>query len=134
MKTRCPCGAVYTIKPEFLGKMTLCKNCGRSFLIEELPSPQPPSEPSPTGHLEPPPGSSETPLSTSPAAGETPAVFPEPDSAPPETALDHSPAPSEPGPWPESAEPAEAVLEEIEPVQVKESGMAEAARAEEIVL
>ena len=38
MKSRCSCGAVYTIKPEFLGKRTLCKHCGQSFVIAALPS------------------------------------------------------------------------------------------------
>ena len=37
MKSRCLCGAVYNIKPEFLGKKTICKSCGRSFLIAALP-------------------------------------------------------------------------------------------------
>lgn len=37
MKSRCLCGAVYNIRPEFLGKRTICKSCGRGFLIEVLP-------------------------------------------------------------------------------------------------
>jgi hypothetical protein len=37
LKSRCLCGAVYTIKPEFLGKKTICKSCGRTFLSAALP-------------------------------------------------------------------------------------------------
>ena len=54
MKTQCPCGAVYPIKPEFLGKMTLCKRCGRSFLIEALSSPSSPPESSSPEYVSPP--------------------------------------------------------------------------------
>ena len=52
MKSRCTCGALYNIKPEFLGKRTLCKNCGQSFLIAALPSSRFSPEPSPMEYLE----------------------------------------------------------------------------------
>ena len=102
MKSQCPCGAVYTIRPEFLGKRTICKNCGRNFLIKALP------EPSPSEYLELRPEDSETPLSAPPAAGKTRAAPRETEPAEePEELLELV----------EPAEPEELVLEEIEPVQ-----------------
>ena len=102
MKSQCPCGAVYTIKPEFLGKRTICKNCGRNFLIKALPEPPPSEYPGLR------PEDSETPLPKFPAAGEartaSPGTKPE---AEPEELLELV----------EPAEPEEIVLEEIEPVQ-----------------
>lgn len=36
MKTQCPhCQAYFNIKPDYVGKRTKCKNCGRGFLIAE---------------------------------------------------------------------------------------------------
>ena len=94
LKSRCPCGAVYSIKPEFLGKRTLCKNCGRSFLIEALPLPQPPN------------GVSES-LELRPDGSEFSAAL-EPIPAPPAEAGPES-AESESGP--PAADPQPALLE-----------------------
>ena len=93
MKSRCLCGAVYTIKPEYLGKRTICKNCGRSFLIAALP-----------------PGTSEywaAPSEGPPSRTEGP---PEPEPVP---------QPAEAREEPEEIEP---FLEEIEPVEEPMTG------------
>lgn len=92
MKSRCACGAIYNIKPEFLGKKTLCKNCGQSFLITALPYSQSPPDLSLPEYLEV-QGSS---LSASSAA-ESPRVGPlELEFVPPQE---------------------EILLEEVEPIQ-----------------
>jgi hypothetical protein len=107
LKSRCPCGAVYTIKPEFLGKKTLCKNCGRSFLIEALPSPQSSPE-----------SSSAEPLEFRPDGSEVLAAL---ESAPVPPAVDPLPALQEPIPAPPELEtspgPSEIVMEELEPLE-----------------
>jgi len=88
LKSRCPCGAVYTIKPEFLGKKTICKSCGRTFLIAALP-------PETSDYLEAPSGW--------PPEAE-PAPRPEESLLPAEYLL-------------EETDETEPILEEIEPVE-----------------
>jgi predicted Zn finger-like uncharacterized protein len=49
LKAQCPfCQAAYTIKPEFLGKKTVCKNCGQTFTLLDISKP-----PAPVAALEP---------------------------------------------------------------------------------
>jgi len=89
LKSRCLCGAVYNIKPEYLGKRTICKSCGRSFLIEALP-----------------PETSEY--------WEAPSEGPPPQfGGPPEP----EPAPQPAEAFREEPEEIEPFLEEIEPVE-----------------
>jgi hypothetical protein len=90
LKSQCPCGAVYTIKPEFLGQKTVCKKCGQSFLIAALTSP------GTSEYLEPPPEGPEVPLG-GPSE-------PEPALRPVEAVL-------------EEAEEIRPVPEEVEPVK-----------------
>ena len=119
MKSRCSyCGAVYTIKPEFLGKWSLCKNCGRNFLIEALPSPKSPPEPSPPEYLELRPEGSEPPSSAYPGAEGLPAA---PRPAEPEELIELTELVelAEPIELTEPAEPEETELEEIWPIQGK---------------
>ena len=119
MKSQCPCGAVYTIKPEFLGKRTLCKSCGHSFIIETWLDSRPPAalssavEPFPQRLPAPPPAPPPTPPAFTPR--ESSEI--EPDEIPsawPSVLEDIPAAPSESAP----AFPAsETALEDIGPAK-----------------
>ena len=118
MKSRCSCGAVYTIKPEFLGKRTLCKHCGQSFIIAAEPS----APPSASTHLS---AAAEAPPELEPAPDipePAPEAPPPPTPPVPEAAPDAPPPPAaelEPSiASPESEPSVPPEVEEIEPVKV----------------
>ncbi|MDR2142489.1 MAG: type VI secretion system-associated protein TagO [Deltaproteobacteria bacterium] len=94
MRAKCPnCQAAYSIKPEFIGKQTVCQNCGQIFTIYED---RPELSLSPTQPVEPgPPPPAQSPPSPPPRPPEPPVEPPQPPQKAPEPP---KPAPEHPAP------------------------------------
>jgi predicted Zn finger-like uncharacterized protein len=94
MRAKCPnCQAAYSIKPEFIGKQTICQNCGQIFTIfedrpelpqmaPETPQPEPPQQDPPSYAASPPPPAEKPPAEKPPEPAPKPAP-PEKTAPPP---------------------------------------------------